>query len=176
MMSFYFALIETDEQRGKFEYIYENYYGLMYHTAFSLTQDRQLAEDAVHETCLKIIDLIDTMRVDNKKELTSYLCILTRNRTIDFLRRWCNRESNTLEADTEHSFEIDAETVALSSIQLEQALQQLAAMPEKYRVPLILRVKGYSIQGIARFLGLSKGTVKSRIFRARHMLKKSFYQ
>lgn len=174
MMSFYFALIETDEQRGKFEYIYENYYGLMYHTAFSLTQDRQLAEDAVHETCLKIIDSIDTMRVDNKKELASYLCILTRSRTIDFLRRWCNKENSPLETLIEPLSEAGTETTVLSSIQLEQAFQQLAAIPEKYRSPLTLRAKGYSLQDIAQFLNLSEGTVKTRIFRARQMLRRSF--
>ena len=174
MMSFYFALIETDEQRGKFEYIYENYYGLMYHTAFSLTQDRQLAEDAVHETCLKIIDSIDTMRVDNKKELASYLCILTRSRTIDYLRRWCNKENSPAEVHIKPLSEVGAETVVLSSLQLEQVLQQLATMPEKYRTPLILRVKGYSIQEIAQFLKLSEGTVKTRIFRARQVLRYSF--
>lgn len=174
MMLFYFALIETDEQREKFEYIYESYYGLMYHIAISLTQDRQLAEDAVHETCLSLIDLIDEVRVDDKKQLASYLCILTRNRTIDYLRKWCNKEQGASEAYMEAASHDEPETVVLSSLRLEQAVQKLAAMPEKYRTPLTLKIKGYSIQEIAQFLNLSEGTVKTRIFRARQMLRRSF--
>lgn len=174
MMPFYFALIETDEQRGKFEDIYDRYYGLMYHTAFSLTQDRQLAEDAVHETCLQLINSIDTIRVENKKELASYLCILTRSRTIDYLRRWSKNENSLPEAYAEPSSEAGAETVVLSSLKLEQALQQLADMPQEYRAPLVLQVKGYSVREIARTLGLSEGAVKTRIFRARQALRHSF--
>lgn len=84
MISLYFSLIETDEQRETFRSLYENYYGLMYHTALSVTHDRQLAEDAVHETCLRIIELIDTIRTEDKKQLAAYLRLLTRSRTIDF--------------------------------------------------------------------------------------------
>lgn len=174
MMLFYLTLIETDEQRGKFEYIYKNYYGLMYHIAISLTQDRQLAEDAVHETCLRLIDLIDTVRVDDRKQLASYLCILTRNRTIDYLRRWCNKGKRAPETYIEATSNDEPETVVLSSLQLEQAVLQMEGMPEKYRTPLTLKVKGYSIQEIAQFLNLSEGTVKTRIFRARQTLRNSF--
>lgn len=174
MISLYFSLIETDEQRETFRSIYENYYGLMYHTALSVTHDRQLAEDAVHETCLRIIELIDTIRTEDKKQLAAYLRLLTRSRTIDYLRRWCNKENSPTEVHIKPLSEVGAETVVLSSLQLEQALQQLAAIPEKYRIPLTLRVKGYSIQEIAQFLNLSEGTVKTRIFRARQVLRHSF--
>lgn len=175
MIFFYAALMETEEQRSKFATIYEKYYGLMYRTALSITRNTHHAEDCVHETCLALIDRIDELRVDTGKEFVSYLRTLTRNRTIDYLRKWCRGKSDT--ADDAEEYPSGAalpEDVVLSSLTLEQALDQLSQMPEKYRGPLTLKVKGYSIREIAQSLNLSEGTVKTRIFRARQILSKAF--
>lgn len=175
MIFFYAALMETEEQRSKFEAIYAKYYGLMYRTAFSITRNAHHAEDCVHETCLTLIDRIDDLRVDAGKEFVSYLRTLTRNRTIDYLRKWCRGKSDPADDAAEYpSAKALPEEVVLSSLHLEQALNQLSRMPEKYRGPLTLKVKGYSIQEIAILLNLSEGTVKTRIFRARQILSKAF--
>ncbi len=48
----------------------------------------------------------------------------------------------------------------------------IASLPEKYRVPVVLRdVEGRSYDDIAGILGMSEGTVKSRISRARGLLR-----
>lgn len=47
-------------------------------------------------------------------------------------------------------------------------------MPEEYRIPLTLQVKGYTIREIAQTLGLTEGAAKTRIHRARQMLRRSF--
>ncbi len=174
MISLYFSLIETDEQRETFRSLYENYYGLMYHTALSVTHDRQLAEDAVHETCLRIIELIDTIRTEDKKQLAAYLRLLTRSRTIDYLRSRGGREDACPAEEIEAIADPRQEDVFLTGQLLEQALGQLAAMPEEYRIPLTLQVKGYTIREIAQTLGLTEGAAKTRIHRARQMLRRSF--
>jgi RNA polymerase sigma-70 factor (ECF subfamily) len=52
---------------------------------------------------------------------------------------------------------------------LRQALERI---PDHYRVPLILvHVEGLAVGEAARALDLPEGTVKSRLFRARAMLK-----
>lgn len=63
---------------------------MMYKVAYELTKDQRLAEDAVHETMVNIIEDIDTIRMDNPKELKSYLYLVTKSKTIDFIRRWEN--------------------------------------------------------------------------------------
>ena len=60
MLFIYLAMIDDDTQRSKFEYIYHTYYGMMYKVAYELTKDQRLAEDAVHETMVNIIEDIDT--------------------------------------------------------------------------------------------------------------------
>ena len=47
-MLIYLQIIETDEDKSKFEQIYETYRGLMFHTAFKVLTHEQDAEDAVH--------------------------------------------------------------------------------------------------------------------------------
>jgi RNA polymerase sigma-70 factor (ECF subfamily) len=48
----------------------------------------------------------------------------------------------------------------------------VAALPEKYRQPLELQVlAGYSCEEIAAQLGLSRGAVMTRVFRAREKLR-----
>jgi len=49
----------------------------------------------------------------------------------------------------------------------------ITAVPEKYRLSLVLRdIEGLSYEEIAQALGIPGGTVRSRINRARSMLKR----
>lgn len=52
----------------------------MYKVAYEFTKDQRLAEDAVHETMVNIIEDIDTIRMDNPKELKSYLYLVTKSK------------------------------------------------------------------------------------------------
>ena len=175
MIFFYTAMLETDEQKNKFELLYERYYGLMYHAALSVTHNPHHAEDCVHETCLALIGRIDTLRMDADKELISYLYTLTRNHSIDYLRKLQRaRPAGPDDAEVCAADLASAEEVFLSSLHLERAIERLSEMPEKYRDPLLMRVKGYSIQEIAQTLCLAEGTVRTHIFRARKILTRAF--
>ena len=63
--------------------------------------------------------------------------------------------------------------VALERKELHDAIQSaIAELPEQYRVPLVLRdLQGLSYDEISEALELRSGTTKSRINRARLMLK-----
>lgn len=58
--------------------------------------------------------------------------------------------------------------------QLQEAMgRAIAAVPEKYRLALVLRdIEGLPYEEIAQVLGIPGGTVRSRINRARSMLKR----
>lgn len=63
----------------------------------------------------------------------------------------------------------DPPTTGLSR-NLEQALNEL---PAYYRIPLLLKdVEGFSQEEIAQMLGRPVGTIKARISRARHLLRR----
>jgi RNA polymerase sigma-70 factor, ECF subfamily len=55
----------------------------------------------------------------------------------------------------------------------EHAIQAVASLKEKYRLPLMLRiVEEWSYARIAEALGLSEAGVESRLYRARKMLRR----
>ena len=66
MLALYISLLDTEEQISKFEHIYTKYKGLMFYTANGVLHDSYLAEDAVHETFLDIIRIIDSIRANNE--------------------------------------------------------------------------------------------------------------
>lgn len=63
---------------------------------------------------------------------------------------------------------------SLQREQLQQAIgQAIATVPEKYRLALVLRdIEGFAYEDIGQMLGIPGGTVRSRINRARGMLKR----
>lgn len=79
-------------------------------------------------------------------------------------------ESRIANAPADASYEPD---VVLQRKELRDALRKaIAALPEQYREPLILRdIQGLSYEEISKVLGIRAGTTKSRINRARLILK-----
>ena len=56
---------------------------------------------------------------------------------------------------------------------VQQVMQALLELPEKYRLPLLLfAVEGYSVRETADILHLNESTVRTRIARAREMIRK----
>ena len=58
-MLIYLAMIESDEDKSKFEIIYDTYKKLMLYEANKILMDTHDTEDVVHESFLKIIKIID---------------------------------------------------------------------------------------------------------------------
>ena len=173
MLVFYLAALDSDDDKNNFEYIYRKYYRSMLHTAAGIIKHPTLAEDAVHETFVQLLRGIDTLRIDNERALKSYLYMVTRERSIDFLRKWERRRGAQPDYESLAAAP-EPEEVALTNLQLDKAIALLDEMPLIYRQTLVLRVKGYSIREIAKITDSSESNVKTRIHRARAMLLKSF--
>ena len=161
-----------EDPRRKLEWIYRNYSGFIYHEALRITRDHYLAEDAVNETFLQLIHIIDDIRMNSPKELAKFIQIVARNRTIDYIRKM-NRVSPEmdylLDAKLQEKQE-DPESVAVTGVFYERLLQKMSFMDEKYRLPLSLKIQGYQVHEISRYLNLTPQNTRLRIFRARKML------
>lgn len=172
MLALYISLLDTEEQISKFEHIYTKYRGLMFYTAKGVLQDSYLAEDAVHETFLDIIRIIDSIRANNEKELSQFLRVLTHHKAVDMVRK-CTRQkkSDTEIEDLDLSkSDVNVETIVLDKIDYENMLLLVQSMDEKYKTPLLLKVQGYKVSEIADFLNISPGNVKVRLHRARKII------
>lgn len=172
MLAIYLSLLETEAQRDKFEWLYQRYAGLLYQVAFSVVKEHFLAEDVVHETFLILIRMIDEVRTDDPKETAKFLKVIAHNKAIDTLRKldkmqpWSN---DALEYQAEER-QTDPESVAINEESFERLVNCVKSMDELYRAPLELRMQGYKITQIAKFLEMNPQTVKVRLYRARKML------
>jgi RNA polymerase sigma-70 factor (ECF subfamily) len=81
------------------------------------------------------------------------------------------------EGESETQFDVADENPLPDANLLEDEQKQviaraIAALPEKYRLPIVLRdIEGKSYEEVAEILNLGLGTTKSRISRARGLLK-----
>ena len=64
----------------------------------------------------------------------------------------------------------DPEEIALDGLVLQEAIERVKELSDDYRTPLELKVQGYKIEEIARFMNVSQQVVKVRIHRARKKL------
>ena len=174
MLMFYLAMLDTPEQKSKFQMIYENYTGQILQTAHSLARNYMDAEDIAQDVFLKIINNIDTIQTENPLRLRALIIQMTKFASIDLLRKKKHKENpNDLINDWEQfpAVTTDIEECVFSHELINMAVNFVSQMDEKYRAPLTLGVLGYRIKEIASLLGISEANTKVRISRARHMLR-----
>ena len=132
----------------------------LYRVAISYTGCLAAAEDAVQEALLRAWNKRHTLR--NEAYFGTWLTRILINECKTLLR---HRKRNIPLAEIPVSSAPDEEAALLRSA--------LYALPEKYRMPLVLHVlEGYTQREIAAILRLPLGTVKTRIARAKKELEK----
>lgn len=165
-------MIETPEQRCKFEEIYYTYRKRMHYVAYSILKDDTLAEDAVQDALIGIINRIDDIQIDNEKMLTAYILTAVRNAALQINRKHApevTMELNLLEYTTASS--PDEKMIYEDTVQgIKNALKQL---PIAYREILMLRnVYHMEYEDIAIMLNKSQDNVRQMTSRAKRMLEK----
>jgi RNA polymerase sigma-70 factor, ECF subfamily len=132
----------------------------------SRTPNGDDAEDILQEVLLRVHTHLDTVQDMHKVE--SWIYQIARNSIIDYYRS--SRISEELPEDLAVAQEEVEESAAES---LAPALHELVdSLPEIYRQALKLTdYQGVSQADLARKLGVSQSTIKSRVQRARQMVK-----
>jgi|HigsolmetaAR202D_1030399.scaffolds.fasta_scaffold52388_1 RNA polymerase sigma-70 factor (ECF subfamily) len=160
----------------------ENYGEDVWNYAFILTRDAHLADDIAQETFIKAYRRFHTYR--RESSLRTWLLKITRNtaftyRNKAFLKRvilYDSRPRGWADTLAAKSAVPSAESAVLASMAEVELWTAIMSLPGKYRDPLLLRFHyQLSMEEIAEILGVSEGTVKSRIHRAKqkaaHLLK-----
>lgn len=132
------------------------------------------AEDAAAEVFLKLHTVLD--KKDEAHPLRPWLCQVAGRHCIDKLRRRKREKNSTVSGKDLGAVPDDLTPSPLSQILRNEAnrqlREQLNRLPQRYRVPLVLRYyncKSYS--EIARTLNKGLPTVKMVIFRAKNRLR-----
>jgi RNA polymerase sigma-70 factor, ECF subfamily len=151
------------------------YQSRIFSMAYSFTGNRESADDLSQEIFLKAYLALPRFRFGST--FGTWLYRVAVNHIKDFLRKRSKLKEISLEDVAEPAAAGDA--VATMEREREDARRrtlvrrELASLPDKYRVVLTLRdIEGLPYDEIARILGLSPGTLDSRLHRARKMLRK----
>lgn len=167
-MIIYLSMIDSAEDRCKFEVIYERYKNLMYYVANSILHSQGDAEDIVHDTFLKIIEIIEEIDDPESPQTKALIVTITEHKAIDLYRKH-NRK--TVVAFDEAYIGFPEYSQIQQIIESDHLAKAIAMLPSKYRDVLLLRYyQGYSMEEVAAILSISKENVKKRIQRARSKL------
>jgi RNA polymerase sigma-70 factor (ECF subfamily) len=149
-----------------FASLYERYKRSIYSFCLKLSADRFLAEDATHDTFIKMQQNIHTL--NNVSIFRSWLYTIARNQVYKLLHK---QKSNGRLID-ELVWSDDNPDIALElSEEREIIAQCINALKPEYREVLTLReFEQLSYTEIAVITGDSESSVKSRLFKARRAL------
>ncbi|MEG1240743.1 MAG: RNA polymerase sigma factor [Oscillospiraceae bacterium] len=162
----YLMLLESDNDRERFQYIYHNYRHRLYRVAKSILQSEDLAQDAVQDTFFKVIYHFEKIRALPCRELEPYIVTIVENTALSILKK----ERHTEELDE------NWDIADLSALPEDEAayihiVELILSMPDTYRETLTMKfVWEWSESQIAKELNLKLSTVSVRIHRGRVLL------
>jgi len=159
--------------RSAFGEIYEHHRRKVFKIAYGMTRTEDDALDVVQETFLKAHR--NLARFEGRSALGTWLCQIATHQAIDLARRRKVRQAEPLDERL-----VGGETAGQSprgkaqESELRDALDRaLGELSEKHRTVFVLySVEHLSYKEIAEVLGISLGTVMSRLFYARKNLQR----
>lgn len=173
-----------DRDERAFRELIDEHRDRVFNITYRMLGNRHEAEDVAQEVFISVFKTIDSFREESKFSTWLYRVTVNhcKNR-IKYLARRHDRDRDELDEATGHhtngayhggptrAAEPDR---ALASAQMERLLQEaIASLDDDQRVVVVLRdVEDLSIEEICEITGLPDGTVKSRLHRARLVLRK----
>jgi RNA polymerase sigma-70 factor (ECF subfamily) len=160
-----------------FELIYSRYHRRTYSLCLRMTNSATEAEDLTQEVFIQLFRKIGSFRGDSA--FSTWLHRMTINQVLmHFRRRGVKNELTTDDGEMPEQIVRGTENHnrmrIVDRIALDKAVAQL---PNGYRTVFTLHdVEGFEHEEIARMLGLSVGTSKSQLHKARLKLRKLLIQ
>lgn len=178
-------MAEQSRSRGRqeeFEAVALEHFDVLYSTAMRLTRNPAEAQDLVQETYLKAYRFFD--RFEPGTNIKAWLFTILRNTHINTYRK-ASRQQEQTDFERVEPFYADPTLFPEWSDQapLEEVLRHvvqddvkraLDALPEVYRMVVLLAdMADFSYKEIAAIIDCPEGTVMSRLFRGRRLLRNS---
>ena len=152
-------------EKGAIEEFYEKYKKLILNISFSIVKDKDIAEEITQSIFLKIMQMQVEKLPDNNE--LSWLYILTKNESIDYLRKQKN------EISIEEIYDIADNNNSINEIINVDAYNKLIDRLNKKEKEIVsLKIlAGLTFDEIGKLLKKPTGTVKWRYYKAIYSLK-----
>jgi RNA polymerase sigma-70 factor, ECF subfamily len=170
---------EGDERA--FTELVRRFQGRVINLVSRVLNDREVSDDLAQEVFVRVY--VHRRNYRRGSKFSTWLFTIAANLAKNEIRRRVRRR-NWFSLDALQEMVSDSamqladpkegQDVALQRDQLKQAVARaIAAVPEKYRIALVLRdLEGFPYEEIGEMLKIPGGTVRSRINRARGILKR----
>ena len=166
---------QLDSNNSAFEQIVADHLRVVYRTAVRLVGRPQDAEDLAQDTFLRAWRSRHTFRPET--DAKAWLLRILRNASVDRFRagrRMVPIVSELNGSDSAFAVHATPESLVLAGLLEAEVFDALRCLPERFRTCFILaEMRGLPQAEIARGLGVPRGTVMSRLSRARHRLRRS---
>ncbi len=152
----------------------------MYNFAFRLTNDEDDANDLVQDTYMKAFRFINSFQEGTNAK--AWLFRILKNSFINDYRKKSKEPAKVdyQEVETVYNSTEDAEFESTSDLRIEavqdmigdEVAMALNGLPVDFRTVIILcDIEGFTYEEMAKILDIPIGTVRSRLHRARNLLK-----
>ena len=167
-----------------FSELVRRYQGRVMNLVSRVLNDRSCADDLAQEVFVRVY--VHRRNYRRGSKLSTWVFTIAANLAKNEIRRRVRRRNwfslDALQEVLKDSASVLADPTegserTLEREQLQQAIARaIATIPERYRLSLVLRdIEGLAYEEIAVVLGIPGGTVRSRINRARSMLKRKLH-
>jgi RNA polymerase sigma-70 factor (ECF subfamily) len=167
-------------QQGSFSELIDKYKNLVFNLAYRMTYNLQDAEDISQEVFIRVYKSLYNFNPNYK--FSTWLYEMTLNLCRDRFRKG-KIPSVSLDAPLKEDDQKDFSSIIpdkqnnpediIMGVEQSNFINALiASLPPKYREVIILRhLRDLSYEEMSKILNISLGSVKSRLFRARELLK-----
>lgn len=161
------------QYRKMVEILYSDYKPLMLSVAMKIVKNEDHATDIVHSSFESIMKHAKKLSELSAKEVKGFIILTVKNRALDFIG--LHENSKTLPLETVKDYMPDsytsAEKEAILNIEIDSIINMLENLDRKYAAAVFHKyILGYSMEEVARILGISVSNAKVRCSRGRSML------
>jgi RNA polymerase sigma factor (sigma-70 family) len=147
--------------------LYERFYGKMVGICMRYASHREQAIEVVNMGFFKVFKTMESFAAKGGN-LEAWIYRIMVNTAIDYLRA----ETRHRHDDIEKSVFLEDHSDIIADMNAEQILELLNQLPPSYRTVFNLYVvEGYNHNEIGEMLGISEGTSKSNLFKAKQKLQ-----
>ncbi len=164
--------LAADGSLAAFEIIYQRYHRRTYSLALRMTQSQTEAEDLTQEVFIQLFRKIGSFRGDSA--FSTWLHRMTVNQVLMHFRKRSVKNEKTSE-DGEIPEQAVPGSINPSKMQVIDKIalkNAIAELPSGYKKVFILHdIEGFEHEEVARMMGISVGTSKSQLHKARLKLR-----
>jgi RNA polymerase sigma-70 factor (ECF subfamily) len=160
-----------DGDNDSFSILVKKYHKQLLNFIYRITGDEKNVEDIGQEVFLGVYKSLRNFDMSKGVPFSAWLFITARNRSISELRK-NHRVSVPMDGSPEPMAQDKSpEQDMIDNERLDAIRSSLQQLSEPYRGTILKSLSGSSLNEIASFEGISAGAVKSRLFRAREMIR-----